>query len=75
MTRREPRCHGRRTPRVTDPPLVAGARRTVPVASTGALAREPAAQLWACEQFDGLLWQLVGMAGSEQECRAFLRDV
>jgi hypothetical protein len=50
-----------------------GTRRTVPVAPTGTLGGDPAAQLWACEQFDGLLWQLIGMASSEQECREFLR--
>lgn len=55
------------------PELVPGARRTVPVDSSGELATAPKPQLWACEQFDGLLWQLIGMAGNEKECRAFLR--
>lgn len=54
------------------PELVPGARRAVPVESNGRLAEEPSARLWACEQFDGLLWQLIGMAGSEQEVREFL---
>jgi hypothetical protein len=53
--------------------LVPGRRRTVPVAATGALGECGAAQLWACEQFDGLLWQLIAMASSERECREFLR--
>lgn len=52
----------------------AGARRAVPVASTGALGGAgPLRLLWACERFDGLLWQLVAMAADEQERRAFLR--
>jgi hypothetical protein len=51
-----------------------GARRAVPVSPEGALSGDPAAHLWACEQYDGLLWQLVGMAGSKLECRAFLRN-
>ena len=54
------------------PELVPGARRAVPVAPSGQLADEPTARLWACEQFDGLLWQLIGMASSERECREFL---
>lgn len=32
----------------------------------------PSPRLWACERFDGLLWQLIGMACSEKECREFL---
>ncbi len=55
------------------PELVPGARRAVPVNPTGQLSDELSARLWACEQFDGLLWQLMGMAGSEAECRDFLR--
>jgi hypothetical protein len=54
------------------PELAPGARRTVPVAPSGTLGNETA-ELWACEQFDGLLWQLIGMASSERECRDFLR--
>lgn len=27
---------------------------------------------WACERFDGLLWQLVAMASSEDARRRFL---
>lgn len=50
-----------------------GARRAVPVAPTGALATVNCTPLWACEQYDGLLWQLIAMAGTEQECCAFLR--
>jgi len=55
------------------PELSPGARRTVPVEPTGCLAADPAAALWACEQFDGMLWQLTAMASSERECREFLR--
>jgi hypothetical protein len=55
------------------PRLSAGARRALPVQPTGGLAAGPSAQVWACEQFDGLLWQLAGMASSEQERRDFLR--
>jgi hypothetical protein len=58
---------------VTTPPDVAGARRAVAVEPSGALTPQTPATLWACEQFDGRLWQLVGMARSEQECRDFLR--
>ncbi|GAC1444341.1 MAG: hypothetical protein NVS3B26_16110 [Mycobacteriales bacterium] len=54
------------------PELVPGARRAVPVTPSGALADEPSARLWACEQFDGQLWQLIAMASSERECRDFL---
>lgn len=53
--------------------LVPGAHRAVPVESSGELAHEPGARLWACEQFDGVLWHLIAMARSEKECRAFLR--
>lgn len=56
-----------------EPRLEPGARRAVPVASTGALTSTDGSPLWACEQYDGLLWQLIAMAGTEQECRAFLR--
>lgn len=55
------------------PELTPGARRTVPVAATGTLGEDTSARLWACEQFDGLLWQLIGMASSERECQEFLR--
>jgi len=52
----------------------AGARRTVPVASTGALGGgSPVTLLWACERYDGQLWQLVAMAANDDERRAFLR--
>lgn len=54
------------------PDLVPGARRAVPVERSGQLGSEPSAKLWACEQFDGLLWQLMGMASSEQECQDFI---
>jgi len=54
------------------PELEPGTRRAVPVEPSGQLADQPSARLWACEQFDGLLWQLIGMARSEQECREFL---
>lgn len=57
------------------PELAPGARRTVPVEPTGELARSQKAVLWACEQYDGRLWQLIAMAGSEKECREFLRGV
>lgn len=51
-----------------------GARRVVPVMEhTGELAASRDVRLWACEQFDGLLWQLVGMAREDKERRAFLR--
>jgi hypothetical protein len=51
-----------------------GARRAVPVVEhTGELAASSNGRLWACEQFDGLLWQLVGMARDDKERRAFLR--
>jgi hypothetical protein len=40
---------------------------------TGELAASRDVRLWACEQFDGLLWQLVGMARDDRERRAFLR--
>ena len=56
------------------PELSPGARRTVPVEPTGCLATDPDAALWACEQYDGLLWQLTGMARNERECREFLRE-
>jgi hypothetical protein len=58
---------------VTGPLPDVGARRTVAVERTGALAADGQAPLWACEQYDGRLWQLVGMAGSQRECREFLR--
>jgi hypothetical protein len=44
----------------------------VPVERSGQLGDPSAGGLWACEQFDGLLWQLIGMACSERECRDFL---
>jgi hypothetical protein len=51
-----------------------GARRVVPVVEdTGELAASADVRLWACEQFDGLLWQLVGMARDDKERCAFLR--
>jgi hypothetical protein len=62
----------RRTLGVAARDLVPGTRRAVPVERTGELTDEPGARLWACEQFDGLLWQLIAMARSEQECREFL---
>jgi hypothetical protein len=52
--------------------LFPGVRRAVPVERSGQLTDDPGARLWACEQFDGLLWQLIAMARSEQECRDFL---
>ncbi|MCU1589550.1 MAG: hypothetical protein JWP11_806 [Frankiales bacterium] len=54
------------------PELAPGTRRAVPVEPSGELAGDRTAPVWACERFDGLLWQLVGMAGSERECREFL---
>lgn len=53
--------------------LVKGARRTVPVETSGELSPGTGAKLWACEQHDGQLWQLIAMAGSEKEGREFLR--
>lgn len=63
---------GERTHSVATPELVPGARRAVPVERSGQLADGSTGGLWACEQFDGLLWQLIAMAGSERECREFL---
>ena len=53
--------------------LAPDARRIVPVEPTGRLATGSTGPLWACELFDGLLWQLIAMARTEQECREFLR--
>ena len=50
-----------------------GARRAVPVEPSGGLRADGPVLRWACEQFDGLLWQLVAMAETERECRDFLR--
>lgn len=55
------------------PRTAPGTRRVVPVAPTGALGSCPAAGRWACEVFDGLLWQLVAMAATREEGDAFLR--
>ena len=51
-----------------------GARRAVAVAPSGALADDRTSVVWACERFDGLLWQLVGLVTSREEREAFLRS-
>jgi hypothetical protein len=74
LKRVEPKCAERRTPGMSSTEPGPGARRVVPVMEhTGELAASPGVRLWACEQFDGLLWQLVGMARDDKERRAFLR--
>jgi hypothetical protein len=63
---------GGRTKGMSAPELQPGARRTVPVESSGELRTSEDVRLWACEQFDGLLWQLVAMARDDKQRRAFL---
>jgi hypothetical protein len=58
---------------VPPPRPVPGARRAVAVARTGALGEDSSSSVWACERFDGLLWQLVGLVTSPRERDAFLR--
>lgn len=61
-----------RTTGVPAPRPAPGARRAVAVGPTGALGDDRSSSVWACERFDGLLWQLVGLVTSPQERDAFL---
>lgn len=59
-------------------PPARGSRRCLPVENAGRVVptggSEDRVVMWTCEEFDGRIWHLQGIAASRQECRAYLAE-